>query len=201
MDLNTLTPVEKIGDLYFKRDDLFKPFNNNVNGGKLRQCLAILDKNKDKIKNGIITSTSVLSPQAVIVAACAKYYDVNCLIYYGGTTIEKLLTHPYPKLASELDGQIEIVAKTGRQSVLQKRVNDYVKDHNMFIIEYGMDLKNNLDCFFNSTAYQCKNIPFNITDLWVSCGSAITICGILYGLSLYTNNVKHVNAVGIAPNR
>ena len=29
MDLNTLTPVEKIGDLYFKRDDLFKPFNNN----------------------------------------------------------------------------------------------------------------------------------------------------------------------------
>ena len=48
---------------------------------------------------------------------------------------------------------------------------------------------------------QCKNIPSNITELWVSCGSAITICGILYGLSLYPNNVKCINAVGIAPNR
>ena len=48
MDLNILTPIEKIGDLYFKRDDLFRPFNNNINGSKLRQCLAILEKIKIK---------------------------------------------------------------------------------------------------------------------------------------------------------
>lgn len=36
MEITEITPIEKIGDMYFKRDDLFLPFNNNINGGKLR---------------------------------------------------------------------------------------------------------------------------------------------------------------------
>lgn len=201
MEITEITPIEKIGDMYFKRDDLFLPFNNNINGGKLRQCLILLNKNKDKIQNGIITCTSVLSPQGAIIAACAKYYNIKCIVCYGGTTYEKLFKHTYPKIASDLGAEVRIVAKTGRQSVLQKYVNDYKKENNLFAIEYGMDLKNNIDCFFDSTALQCQNISENITDIWISCGSAITICGVLYGLSIYPNNIQKIHAVGIAPNR
>jgi len=60
-----LTPVEKRGDYYFKRDDLYQPFDfSRVNGSKLRQCQLLIKKNIDIAKNGVITGTSVLSPQA-----------------------------------------------------------------------------------------------------------------------------------------
>lgn len=40
MDLDAFTPVQKVGDYFFKRDDLFAPFNDiPLNGGKVRQCI------------------------------------------------------------------------------------------------------------------------------------------------------------------
>lgn len=36
-DVNDLTPVEQIGDYWFKRDDCFMPFDDiPINGGKVR---------------------------------------------------------------------------------------------------------------------------------------------------------------------
>ena len=98
----TITPVEKVNGIYFKRDDLFKPFEGSVNGGKLRQCLMLIDKNKNKIQNGIITTSSILSPQQAIIAQVAKHHGVRCTILYGGTSYERLETIEYAKVAKEL---------------------------------------------------------------------------------------------------
>ncbi len=45
-----LTPIEKYNNIYFKRDDKFAPYGD-VNGGKMRQTIALFEKYKDKIKN------------------------------------------------------------------------------------------------------------------------------------------------------
>lgn len=46
MTIKDLTPVEKRGDLWFKRDDLYTPFDfSPANGSKLRQCQILIDKN------------------------------------------------------------------------------------------------------------------------------------------------------------
>lgn len=38
--MNKLTPVQSVGGLLFKRDDLYEPFGpGEVNGGKMRQCM------------------------------------------------------------------------------------------------------------------------------------------------------------------
>ena len=47
LKLDVLSPVEKVGNLYLKRDDLFTPFTfSNANGTKLRQCIYLLLKNE-----------------------------------------------------------------------------------------------------------------------------------------------------------
>ena len=46
-----LTPIENHKNILFKRDDLFRPYENNgVNGGKLRQCIFLLKENSNKNK-------------------------------------------------------------------------------------------------------------------------------------------------------
>ena len=41
-DIDALTPVERVGDYWFKRDDYFMPFDDiPVNGGKVRQCICL----------------------------------------------------------------------------------------------------------------------------------------------------------------
>ena len=93
-----LTPVEKIGCFFFKREDKFEPFPfSRVNGSKLRQCIMLLEKNKEQARKGIITATSILSPQAVITSAAAKNIGVDCTIMYGGTTAKKILSTETPK--------------------------------------------------------------------------------------------------------
>ena len=50
-----LTPVQSVGGLLFKRDDLYEPFGpGEVNGGKMRQCMMLLDSVKDEI-TGVIS--------------------------------------------------------------------------------------------------------------------------------------------------
>lgn len=44
MTVHDLTPVQEIAGMYFKRDDLFTPFGaGEVNGGKLRQCMMLVE--------------------------------------------------------------------------------------------------------------------------------------------------------------
>lgn len=198
---NIITPVEKIGEIYFKRDDKFTPFDNNINGSKLRQCILLFEKNKEHIQNGVITATSILSPQAPIVSELCKYYKVPCTIYYGGTTYEKLDNTPYSIICKNNGANIEILCKSGRQSVLQYHVNKRIEKTNEFNIKYGMDLENNLDVFIESTSNQVKNLPDDLDNLVISCGSAITTIGILLGCTLYNKKIKNIYAVGIAPNR
>lgn len=200
--LNDLTPVEKVGGIYFKREDLFQPFSDSeVNGSKLRQCMLLVDKNKGKINNGIITATSVLSPQAPMVARVAKEYGVNCDILYGGTSFEKLSTNKYYRLSKDYGAIVSIVSKSGRQSVLQHHAQKIVDETNKFNIMYGMDLENNIDVFIDSIAKQVENLPDNLDNLIIPCGSGISTIGILTGINMYKKNIKNIYAIGIAPNR
>ena len=196
-----LTPVVKRGDYYFKREDLFTPFDFcGVNGGKLRQCMMLAEKNKAIVEKGIITATSILSPQAAICSAVAHNMGVPCTIMYGGTTPERLLTLPYPRLAYELGAKLQIVARTGRTSAINAKALELSKNSGAYLVRYGFDMRENLDCFLQSVADQVQNLP-DVDNIVITVGSAITIVGVLLGLTRYKKNVRKVYGVGVAPNR
>ena len=47
-----ITPIELIDNIYYKRDDYFKPFGDyHVNGGKVRQALIMFEKYIDDIQS------------------------------------------------------------------------------------------------------------------------------------------------------
>lgn len=197
-----LTPIEKRGDYFFKREDLFAPFSFcGVNGSKLRQCMQLVDKFPDQAANGLITATSILSPQAVIVAAVAKSKGVPCTIMYGGTTVERLAKLDYPRLCFQLGADVKIVAATGRTSAITAQAAELARRTGRQLIRYGFDMRGNIDCFLGSVAEQVQNIPERLDNIVVTCGSAITLVGILFGLSLYGKKVANVYAIGVAPNR
>lgn len=202
MDASYITPVEKRGAYWFKREDLYKPYDfSPANGSKLRQCQLLIEKNISLAANGIITGTSILSPQAVIAASVARGMEIPCHVYYGGTTEKLLYQKKYPKLARDLGADVSIVAKMAYTSVLAAKAEEYAKANNMFHIRYGFDLRANLDVFVESVARQVQNMPKGVKNLVVTVGSSITLIGILYGMAMYDNNIEKVYAIGCAPNR
>jgi len=202
MDTRDLTPVERIGDYWFKREDLYKPYAfSPANGSKLRQCQLLVAKNMDKARNGVITGTSILSPQAVIIASVAKDMGVPCTIYYGGTREDLLPERKYPSLAMSLGADVSIVSKLAYTSVLTARAEEKALTDGLFHVRYGFDLRSNLDVFVESVARQVENIPSEVHNIVITVGSAITLVGLLYGLATYETNIERIYAIGCAPNR
>lgn len=201
MDTKYITPVEFIDGIYVKREDLFKPFDfSNVNGSKLRQCMLLIEKNIDKAKNGVITGTSVVSPQSAICASVARNLGIPCTVMFGATNENSLSKKPYPMIAKQVGANIVIGSKLGFTSALQARATEYAEKHNLFQIKYGMDLIENLDVFIESVALQVQNVP-EVDNMVITCGSGITLIGVLYGMAMFNKNIKNVYAYGIAPNR
>lgn len=195
----SLTPVEQKGEYLFKREDLYRPFGfSPVNGSKLRQCQILLEKNSDY--DGLVTGTSIKSPQAPIVASVGRALNKPTKILYGGTTYEKLEHNSYYRICREMGSNIEICSKLAYTSVLNQKAELFSAENNYFNVRYGFDLSKNIDVFIDSVAMQTINIP-PVENLVVTVGSAITIIGILYGIAINNIKIKKVYGIGCAPNR
>lgn len=193
-----LTPIQKAeSGLLVKRDDLFQPFGlGRVNGGKLRQAMWMLCTDKPK---GVITGSSLGSPQNLIVSCVANYLKIPCVTIYGGVNKESL-NEPIPTLCRKYGAEIEI-AKSGRHNVIYHLANKIAKERNYKIVEYGMNSNENIEAFYDANANQVQNIPDELDNLVVTCGSGITSTGIIYGIAKYNKRVKNLILVGTAPNR
>lgn len=199
-EINALdvTPVQKIGGLLCKRDDLFTLFESNgVNGGKLRQCVMLVDKVEPK---GLVTYCSIESPQAPITAAVAKKNGIPCIIVYGGTSFERLMKAEMPMLAAHYGAKITIGAKTGRHNVLHAVAKRIADERGWFLVQYGINLKDHGDVLLEAVARQTENIP-DCENLVAVCGSGITASGILVGLHMNRINVENIHLVATAPDR
>ena len=109
-----ITPIELIDNIYYKRDDYFKPFGDyHVNGGKVRQALIMFEKYLDDIQskhnNGVITAGAVHSPQSANIAKVAELHEVKCITCVGGTKPENLDNHHMMRLTKHYGCEIKIV--------------------------------------------------------------------------------------------
>lgn len=195
-----LTPVQEIDGLYVKRDDLFSPFGmGSVNGGKLRQCWMLVDRIKDEY-NSTISCCSIHSPQAPISAAVSNHFGLPCHIYYGGTKEERLNELSMPKLVKKFEGEIEIYP-SGRHSILYSKAKQNAERDNSFIISYGFNLKDYPELIFGAVANQVENIPYDLDNLVITCGSGITTTGIIHGIAKFKKRIKRLILVATAPSR
>ena len=201
-----ITPVELYDNIYYKRDDYFKPFGDyHVNGGKVRQALIMFEKYIDDIKskynNGVITAGSVHSPQSANIAKVAEFHKVKCITCVGGTKPENLDNHHMMRLTKHYGCEIKIVAGHGMSNVIHARMRELAKDNGYMVIEQGELLEKNPSEMFYATADQVENIPDELDNLVVATGVGIQSMGILLGLKKFNKKVKRIHSICVGPTR
>lgn len=201
MNEYSLTPVQEVDGLRIKRDDLYVPFGpGEVNGGKLRQCVMLVNSVKKDYKS-LLTYCSIHSPQAPITAAVARANGMPCRIVYGGTTRESVAALPMPRLAMKYGASIVLAARSGRHSILHARAKELAAQENSFVVQYGINIIGYGDTLLTAVAAQTENLPDDIENLVMTCGSGITATGVMIGLHRYGKRVKRMHLVATAPDR
>ena len=201
MNEYSLTPVQEVDGLRIKRDDLYAPLGpGEVNGGKLRQCVMLVNSVKRDYKS-LLTYCSIHSPQAPITAAVARANGMPCRIVYGGTTRESVAALPMPRLAMKYGASIVLAARSGRHSILHARAKELAAQENSFIVQYGINIIGYGDTLLTAVAAQTENLPDDIENLVMTCGSGITATGVMIGLHRYGKRVKRMHLVATAPDR
>ena len=200
-EVDELTPVENHQGLYIKRDDLYKPFGDNtVNGGKLRQCYKLVESIKDKY-DGVISCCSIHSPQAPITSAVANHFGLKAIICYGATNERRLQELEMPKLARYYNAELRILLSSGIHKILYNKARHIAQEENLFVIDYGFNIVDYPDIMFSAISRQVENIPDELDNLVITCGSGITTTGVLLGLVKYNKKVKNIYLVATAPDR
>jgi 1-aminocyclopropane-1-carboxylate deaminase/D-cysteine desulfhydrase-like pyridoxal-dependent ACC family enzyme len=179
-----ITPIEKYKDILLKRDDLFTL--GSVNGGKLRQALYLIEKNKDKIKyefNGnVVCSCSNGSPQSAIISEVCKLYGFKAKIVTYKTEKPNLCLTIAQNNGAEIYG-----ANVGWNSVIES----IAKETFGFNIKMGFGSEDIIEANID----QVQNIPDDLDYLVVAVGSGYNFVSILKGLRKYGKKVGRVIGV------
>lgn len=163
--LDAVTPIEKYGDVWVKRDDKFRVAG--VNGGKVRTCLAL---SSDAV--GLVTAGSRSSPQVNIVAHIAKHLGVPCRVHVPSGELT-------PELLSARGADAEIIQETpGYNNVIISRAKKDADESGWTNIPFGMECSEAIE----QVRRQVVNIPDGIQRIVVPVGSAMSLAGILWGL-------------------
>lgn len=161
------TPIEKHGDLWLKREDLYT--FAGISGGKVRSCLALAEG-----AVGLITASARKSPQMQIVAriAHAKGIPARCHIPAGPETPEMV--------DAEAHGAELVKHRPGHNTVICARAyQDATKDRTSWTyIPFGMQCATAV----TMTRKQVQSIPKGVKRIVVPVGSGISAAGILWGL-------------------
>lgn len=160
-----LTPVERRGAYWVKRDDLYSVAG--VNGGKVRTCLEIA-----RDAAGLVTAGSRSSPQVSIVAHIASYLGIPSEGHTPEGELPPLLQH-----AAEL-GMVIRQHKAGYNTVISKRAADSAAAAGWTLIPFGMEHPEAV----KQNSLQTENIPTECRRLVIPVGSGMSLAGVLHGL-------------------
>ena len=183
-----ITPIEKYGCIYLKRDDLFMAAG--AVGAKARSCFFLIQQSQLNGYNGITTAGSRSSPQINICAQIAKRLKMRFVAHAPmGELSEELLD------AKENGAEI-IQHKAGYNNVIIARCRDYAKEHNLYEVPFGMKTF----AAVTQTKNQVVNIPSDIKRIVIVVGSGMNLCGLLHGLKENKLNIPVVGVVvGASP--
>ena len=204
--LYDLTPVEKIGDIYFKREDKFAPLGfNSINGSKLRQCIWLVHEwVRTKGIRGVVSGSVVGSPQHPFISSICKHYNIGCLIVTGS---KNYISHKNMQLADDMGANF-YVTNIGYARALQSKAFKLAKqlpNHEVLETNITVDERLNsperIEAFHKVGSYQVNNIPDHIENLIIPCGSCNSVTSILYGIALNKpKSLKRILLMGIGNN-
>jgi hypothetical protein len=212
--LYDLTPVEKRGSLWFKREDTFAPFGyGGINGSKLRQLIHLLETDKNRPEGpsrGLLTGSSVMSPQIPMGAAVARHYGLTPTVVVGATHPKAAIRNPMVEMGAWFGARYDLKVRVAFNPILQNRVANLHKgvmsDH--FVLEYGITRDHKIHtpemvlAFHEVGAAQVQNLPPEAKRLIVPAGSCNSATSILHGIAKYRpQHLEEIYLIGIGPSK
>jgi len=200
-----LTPIEEHDGLFYKRDDLFKPFpGEELNGGKLRQAINLISSNLDVIRSDyhgkVATTGSVDSPQGLIISRVASYYKLKCFVAYGNIGDESLEQNNFIRHTKHFGGEVKSILGIAFENRLMPKLLELQQagsGNNFFPIKFGIDIEKNA-CGIDCIAAQVQNIPDDIVNLVIPAGSGITAGAILRGMNKFKKQHIKIHIVHVS---
>ena len=110
-------------------------------------------------------------------------------------------TDSMPRLSMSYGATVKIIAKSGRHNVLKQKAEELAEATGMFVVQYGINLDDYGEVLLSAVAEQVQNIPDNLDDLYITCGSGITASGVIVGIERYGKNVKNIHLIATAFDR
>lgn len=170
--LGAITPIEQVGEVWVKREDLFLVHGSN--GAKSRSAQHLIAQAKQKGYKGITTAGSRKSPQINI---CARVAHAMGLEFHAHC--------PNGELGQELIdaknyGAVIHQHVAGYNSVIQARCRTFAQENNMMEIPFGMKCGEAVE----QTESQFTNtqLPQGVKRLVVCVGSGMNLAGLLWGI-------------------
>lgn len=186
INIEELTPVEKHGDIYLKRDDKFSVYN--VCGGKARSAYQLIQKGIDDGYTEFVTAGSRMSPQCELVSCLCEALGVKCHLFMPRGKDTSVILNINKNKLSELHR-----TRVGYNNVVCKWASDYAIENGFAYIPFGMECKENIDI----TMHQVRNIPKEVKRIVIPVGSGMSFTSVLNGLEKYGITDKKVLGVSV----
>lgn len=204
--LVTLTPAERRGKRYYKREDFFAPLGyGGINGAKLRQCIWLTQTAVEAGATAMFTGASVKSPQLSMGTAVARHFGIPSTLVIGSPSMATAIGHPNVFIASLLGAEFRH-ADVAYNPALQKMTRELAAQApHPFILEYGISIDKpevSVEAFHRLGAEQVRNFPSDVEELVLPAGSCNTCVSVLYGLAIFMPKaLKRVTLFGIGPTK
>jgi 1-aminocyclopropane-1-carboxylate deaminase/D-cysteine desulfhydrase-like pyridoxal-dependent ACC family enzyme len=176
-----ITPIEKMGEIFVKREDLACWESLEYpSGSKVRQYMAMAANAALASVNGQIlkgaavpclVGCSANSAMQIYVSAAAKQLGVPGIIY----TAQRKVKSDATIYAESLGCEINFV-KPGYLSVIRKAARTRIR-------QLGQVVQWDRNEAIKDTIAQCVNIPKEVKRIIVPTGSGLTAAGVLIGVS------------------
>lgn len=171
-----LTPVQRLGTLWAKRDDLFELSPGGPRGAKVRSALRLAEARRAW---GLVTACSRDAQLGARVAAVARHLGIPCQVHTaaGATTP--------PIRACFALGASVIQHSPGYMTVLQKRGRESAEERGWEFVRLGVESPEAVE----GTALQVANLPQEVERLVLCVGSGVTLAGVLKGLDRFNRQI------------
>ena len=189
--MTDLSPIEKVGNIFVKREDLAT--FNNINGGKGRVISQFLKEGINQGYTDFVTCGSRDSVQCEMVSFICECYDIKCHLFMpqGKNTsiIESILNNNNTEL---------IRTKVGYTNVIKKWSSDYAQENDYYYIPFALEC----DTTINVNKMQVQNIPDEVQRIVVPIGSGMNFISILTGLSEQNKKIPVLGIqIGLDPTK
>lgn len=198
-----LSPVEKVGGIYFKREDKFAPLGlGNINGSKLRVCIWLISEAIKQGSIGVVHGCVTGSPQHIMTATIGKHFGVpvvDCIGTKNPNSHDMLLAAQ--KMGATFrscnPGYAATLNSKARQLSQGELVGYFHLETNITLDE-RLNPPEKIEAFHLVGSEQVRNIPDHIETLIVPAGSCNSVTGVMYGIARFRpKNLRKVVLMGI----